>query len=428
MARRHHQSRPRGPGTSSPACGALRAMPNPFASQAPLSSAVGGNAQAQRRNPFASSAPLASTGASAGSDGALGPAAGPPNTGPPPTSFAGGSAYHAQAHGVAHGGGMYPTPPEMTPPGHLGGSHLAHTSGPQQSGYQTQPQLGAPGAQFSHSGAVPGQGVSPFAISPAIGAIPNNVSSGSLNAWDTGGSNVGPAGPGAGPGAAQSVAGFVTPAHAGVHGAAPTLFVPASASPETRNAPGLLDTGRSGLAPPANHAARPMPSVLGVGGSVPGGGAGGGPGGPPPAAPISLRGRERYCSGGAWVGPAPEWPRPPADATVAGADVSGVLPKHALIVQHVRRKHAELLRSSAGARRREVESLDAKLGGMLLFLNAGEGETHISAPVAEALLGLCTAAEQNDTPNVNAYLLHISTHYWEEVSYWFPALKRLVRL
>ena len=65
---------------------------------------------------------------------------------------------------------------------------------------------------------------------------------------------------------------------------------------------------------------------------------------------------------------------------------------------------------------------------MLVFLNAGEGETHISAPVADALLGLCTAAEANDTPNVNAYLLHISTHYWEEVSYWFPALKRLVRL
>ena len=107
---------------------ALRAMPNPFASQAPLSPAVGGNAQAQRRNAFASSAPLASTGASAGSDGALGPAAGPEH-GPPPTSFAGGSAYHAQAHGVAHGGGMYPTPPEMTPPGHLGGSHSTHESG-----------------------------------------------------------------------------------------------------------------------------------------------------------------------------------------------------------------------------------------------------------------------------------------------------------
>ena len=403
-------------------------MPNPFASQAPLSPAVGGNAQTQRRNPFASSAPLASTGASAGSDGARGPAAGPPPTGPPPTSFAGGASYPAQG-AQTYGGGMYPTPPDLTPPGHLGGSHLAHTSGPQQSGYQTQPQLGAPGAQFSHSGAVPGQGVSPFAISPAIGAIPNNVSSGSLNAWDTGGSNVGPAGPGLGPPAsAPAAAGFVTPAHAGVHGAAPTLFVPASASPETRNAPGLLDTGRSGVAPPSAQVARAPPSVLGVGGSVPGGGAGGVPGGPPPAAPISLRGRERYCSGGAWVGPAPEWPRPPADATVAGADTSGVLPKHALIVQHVRRKHAELLRNSTGAKRREVESLYAKLGGMLVFLNAGEGETHISAPVADALLGLCTAAEANDTPNVNAYLLHISTHYWEEVSYWFPALKRLVRL
>ena len=129
-------------------------MPNPFASQAPLSPAVGGNAQAQRRNPFASSAPLASTGASAGSDGALGPAAGPPNTGPPPTSFAGGSAYHAQAHGVAHGGGMYPTPPEMTPPGHLGGSHPTHESG----GRARRPPF-ASGTPFAvDGGAVPASG------------------------------------------------------------------------------------------------------------------------------------------------------------------------------------------------------------------------------------------------------------------------------
>ena len=138
--------------------------------------------------------------------------------------------------------------------------------------------------------------------------------------------------------------------------------------------------------------------------------------------------RDRYCSGGAWVGPAPEWPRPPADATVAGADTSGVLPRHAPIVAHVRRKHASLLAASVGAKRRELESLDAKLGGMLVFLNAGEGETHLSAPVADALLGLCVAADAGDAQNVNAYLLHISTHYWEEVAYWFTALKRLTRL
>ena len=86
------------------------------------------------------------------------------------------------------------------------------------------------------------------------------------------------------------------------------------------------------------------------------------------------------------------------------------------------------LAASVGAKRRELESLDAKLGGMLVFLNAGEGETHLSAPVADALLGLCVAADAGDAQNVNAYLLHISTHYWEEVAYWFPALKRLTRL
>ena len=61
---------------------------------------------------------------------------------------------------------------------------------------------------------------------------------------------------------------------------------------------------------------------------------------------------------------------------------------------------------------------------MLVFLNAGEGETHLSAPVADALLGLCVAADAGDAQNVNAYLLHISTHYWEEVAYWFGGIHR----
>ena len=123
------------------------------------------------------------------------------------------------------------------------------------------------------------------------------------------------------------------------------------------------------------------------------------------------------------------WPRPPADATVAGADTSGVLPQHAPIVARTCAENTR--RSSPPRSARSGESwsrLDAKLGGMLVFLNAGEGETHLSAPVADALLGLCVAADAGDAQNVNAYLLHISTHYWEEVAYWFPALKRLTRL
>ena len=54
--------------------------------------------------------------------------------------------------------------------------------------------------------------------------------------------------------------------------------------------------------------------------------------------PISLRGREKYCSGGAWVGPAPEWPKPPPDATIANADVSRVRPRHAPVVTTLREK------------------------------------------------------------------------------------------
>jgi hypothetical protein len=105
-----------------------------------------------------------------------------------------------------------------------------------------------------------------------------------------------------------------------------------------------------------------------------------------------------------------------------------VLPKHRPVVDFIRTKHGGLLATCAGAKRKELESLDSKLGGLLLFLNAGEGETHLSAPVADALLGLCTAAKAGDHETANQYLLHISTHHWEEVSYWFPAMKRLTRL
>ena len=42
------------------------------------------------------------------------------------------------------------------------------------------------------------------------------------------------------------------------------------------------------------------------------------------------------------------------------------------------------------------KTLDNRLGGMLLFLNHGEGETHLSAPVADALLHLCNAVASGD--------------------------------
>ena len=83
---------------------------------------------------------------------------------------------------------------------------------------------------------------------------------------------------------------------------------------------------------------------------------------------------------------------------------------------------------AVGARRKELEGISTKLGGMLVFLNEGEGETHLSDPVADSLAALCDAMGAGDHATVNAHLLYISTHHWEEAAYWFPALKRLVKL
>lgn len=371
---------------SAPRGSTLHAMPNPFASSGPLSPAVGANPATQRRNPFASSAPLV------GDGGPHGHAA-PPPTGPPPTTFSGGFTQPTQQT-PPYGQGMYPTPPEMRGTPTMG---VVQVGGAQMLGAQIG-QYGQP--------------------APVIQG--NFGSSGSLHSWE--GSNIGH-----NSGLPQQ-SGFNNPGH---QQQTPTLFVPAA-------------TASPGISTPSMMTPAAMtPSNLGVPSSVTGSGAGlptgmptgvpsGMPSGTTPiqpiAAPISLRGRERYCSGGAWVGPAPEWPKPPAGATVVNADVSGVLPKHMPIVQHIRGKHGSLMASASGSKKRELESLDNKLGGMLVFLNAGEGETHLSAPVADALLNLCLAANAHDVQNVNAYLLHISTHYWEEVSYWFPALKRLMRL
>ena len=51
-----------------------------------------------------------------------------------------------------------------------------------------------------------------------------------------------------------------------------------------------------------------------------------------------------------------------------------------------------------------------------------------SQPVADSLASLCTAMNAGDDNTVNAHLLYVSTHHWEEAAYWFPALKRLVKL
>ena len=191
-------------------------------------------------------------------------------------------------------------------------------------------------------------------------------------------------------------------------------------------------------------------------------------GGTPPPPPITLRGRERYCSGGAWVGPAPEWPKPPSDVSMRDADVSAVVdPRRRAMIATLTRKFdaamAVVEASAAGggatgaiqipnpaARRKELDGVSRRLGGLFAFLNAAEaykrrgtGRTdaaadatdsgeedpraRLSEPVADALCRLCERVDAGDARGADAELLRVSTHHWDEASWWFPALKRLVK-
>ena len=74
------------------------------------------------------------------------------------------------------------------------------------------------------------------------------------------------------------------------------------------------------------------------------------------------------------------WPRArvastPSRRHAENADVSRVRQRHARIPARVREKHAALMAAAVGARRKELEGISTKLGGMLVFLNEGEGET-----------------------------------------------------
>ena len=150
----------------------------------------------------------------------------------------------------------------------------------------------------------------------------------------------------------------------GVHSAtqSPGLFVPRTADASLGPPPGPNASGS--LVPPANMPPPFVPPTFG--GTTPGSSGRSSPAGVAPpdgrsvgvgivgtaGPPISLRGREKYCSGGAWVGPAPEWPKPPPDATIANADVSRVRPRHAPVVTTLREKFESLYAHASGARKK----------------------------------------------------------------------------
>uniref|UniRef100_A0A7S0KB69 Uncharacterized protein n=1 Tax=Micromonas pusilla TaxID=38833 RepID=A0A7S0KB69_MICPS len=404
--------------------------------QKPLSSPGGSpklGGQQQRSNPFASSRPLAGTAAAA--TAAAPPPAGlhrsdqpPPqhpgwaNTsqpatgpGPPPTA-----AYAPRAQGSVHAAGaptpptaspqraFYPTPPEMHPQGGTGSSPMM--TGHEGGGYGAMgpmagggiPQPSQQQAYRQHQQAYqqhqPHQPRQPAAFGLGV--------------------------PAPHPNATAPQPGLFTPQTADASLGPPTANATTHAPPLPFVPPSFGTPGSGGRSSPSNTGKPMHPSSSGVAGAS-------GPAGLGPvvgAPPISLRGREKYCSGGAWVGPAPEWPKPPADATIANADVSRVRPRHARIVSTLREKFEAVYAASAGARKKELDGISTKIGGMFVFLNEGEGETHISGPVADSLAALCDAMRAGDAATVNAHLLHVSTHHWEEAAYWFPSLKRLVKL
>ena len=403
--------------------------------QKPLSSPGGSpklGGQQQRSNPFASSRPLAGTAAAATAT-APPPAGGhhrpghqpppqhpganatTPATGPPPTA-----AYtpHVPAAGAtappptaSPQRAFYPTPPEMHPQAGIG------TGGVQMTGHET----GGYGAM----GPMAGGGVPQPSQQQARSYHQHHDRPHQHQHQQS---------------QQQPTAYVPAPyphAATGVQSASsPGLFVPRTADASLGPPP----ANSSSLVPPANMPPPFVPPTFG--GTTPVSSGRSSPAGVAPpdgrsvgvgvvgtaGPPISLRGREKYCSGGAWVGPAPEWPKPPPDATIANADVSRVRPRHAPVVTTLREKFESLYAHASGARKKELDGISTKIGGMFVFLNEGTGETHISDNVADSLAALCAAMRAGDAATVNAHLLHVSTHHWEEAAYWFPSLKRLVKL
>jgi hypothetical protein len=86
-------------------------------------------------------------------------------------------------------------------------------------------------------------------------------------------------------------------------------------------------------------------------------------------------------------------------------------------------------RGAGGGRSRADDDEDAAGGG-----SGGGGDdaeedprARLSEPVADALCRLCERGDAGDARGADAELSRVATHHWDEASYWFPALKRLVR-
>jgi len=150
----------------------------------------------------------------------------------------------------------------------------------------------------------------------------------------------------------------------------------------------------------------------------------------------TVRGRERYCSGGAWVGPAPAWPTPPATCSVETCDFSRVKPEYAKCCETFRKRYEGLFggnnsdsNSVSFAKKKELEVVSRKIGGLFYLMGKDISEENgaVTHELGVKLNDLASALERVDFATVNAVLLDIGAKHWEEAVYWYPGLKRIVK-
>ena len=150
----------------------------------------------------------------------------------------------------------------------------------------------------------------------------------------------------------------------------------------------------------------------------------------------TVRGRERYCSGGAWVGPAPAWPTPPATCSVETCDFSRVKPEYAKCCETFRKRYEGLFggnnsdsNSVSFAKKKELEVVSRKIGGLFYLTGKDIAEENgaVTQELGVKLTDLAGALERMDFGTVNAVLLDIGAKHWEEAVYWYPGLKRIVK-
>jgi hypothetical protein len=150
----------------------------------------------------------------------------------------------------------------------------------------------------------------------------------------------------------------------------------------------------------------------------------------------TVRGRERYCSGGAWVGPAPAWPTPPLQCSLETIDFSEIKGEYKQCAETFRKRYLSLFGGSTAAdnnvsfaKKKELEVVSRKIGGLLYLMgrNIAEENGAVSATLGKKLIDLAQAMERMDVGTVNAVLLDIGAKHWEEAVYWYPGLKRIVK-